>query len=101
MTTLPLNLISVTADYALRAAVLLAIEHPHPVTVETIADSVRVPRKVLSKIMLVLRRARLLNATRGKLGGYRLARPQRSAHPAPVRRTMRGGIMNGWLTPIE
>src|SRR5262249_35578876 len=62
--------ISVTADYALRAAVLLAIEHPHPVTVETIAESVRVPRKVLSKVMQVLRQANPLNATRGNLGGY-------------------------------
>jgi DNA-binding IscR family transcriptional regulator len=60
----------VTADYALRAAVLLAIEHPHPVTVETIAESVRVPRKVLSKVMQVLRQAKPLNATRGNLGGY-------------------------------
>jgi Rrf2 family protein len=84
MTTPPFNLISVTADYALRAAVLLVAAHPRHMTVEAIADAAGVPPKYLGKILQTMRRAGLLHSTRGLMGGYRLARPPAEIHALEV-----------------
>src|SRR5262245_30229706 len=84
MTAPSFNLISVTADYGLRAVVILVAEQPRPVTVFTIADSAGVPQKYLSKIMQDMRRAGLFVSTRGLMGGYRLVRPPAEIHTLAV-----------------
>jgi len=69
-------LLSGTAEYALRAVVFLAREGSDaPVRADDLAAAVEVPRNYLSKILHELTRARILRSTRGKNGGFQLARP--------------------------
>ena len=66
---------STTAQYALRALHGLA-KKPVGQTVlgRDLAEQTGVPASYLSKILLTLNRAHLVEATRGTGGGYRLAR---------------------------
>ncbi|MFW5904783.1 MAG: RrF2 family transcriptional regulator [bacterium] len=70
-------MISQSAEYALRAALLLAEHSPvqGPVRADEVADQLRVPRNYLSKILHELTQHGLLKSTRGPRGGFRLARP--------------------------
>ncbi|ADY27658.1 transcriptional regulator, BadM/Rrf2 family (plasmid) [Deinococcus proteolyticus MRP] len=65
---------SQTAEYALRAAVTLA-EAGESLSTAQLAGRTQVPAQYLSKVLQQLHRAGLLQALRGKYGGYRLARP--------------------------
>ncbi len=71
-------MISTTSEYALRALAQLApLPQGRAVLARDLAKSANVPRNYLSKILLALRNAGLLDATRGAGGGYRLRkRPQ-------------------------
>ena len=64
--------------YALRAMLFMATQPvggaPTPMT--RIAAEANVPRKFLELILADLREAGFLDSTRGKMGGYRLARPK-------------------------
>lgn len=62
--------------YALRAMLLIAQEplDGQPVPMSRIAEEVQVPRKFLEIILSDLRNAGLVNSTRGKFGGFLLAR---------------------------
>ncbi len=68
-------MLSQTAEYALRAAMWLA-EHPDrlPARVGDLATALDVPQNYLSKTLHQLARAGVLQSTRGKHGGFRLAR---------------------------
>ena len=68
-------MLSHTAEYALRAALYLA-EHGEGrrVQVAEMADALRIPRNYLSKILHSLARHGVLRSTRGKSGGFQLAR---------------------------
>ncbi len=69
-------MLSQTAQYALRAALHLASVKPGEVTdVAELARSLNLPRNYLSKILYQLTQAGVLLSTRGKGGGFRLARP--------------------------
>ena len=68
-------MLSQRGRYALKALLNLARAGPGPRDVGTISAEENIPRKFLEAIMSDLRRARLVESTRGKLGGYRLARP--------------------------
>ena len=68
-------MLSQRGRYALKALLNLARGGPGPRDVGTISAEENIPRKFLEAIMSDLRRARLVESTRGKLGGYRLARP--------------------------
>ena len=62
--------------YALRAMILIANEPAGgpPVPMSRIAQEAQVPRKFLEIILSELRNAGLVNSTRGKFGGFLLAR---------------------------
>ncbi len=68
-------MLSHTAEYALRAALYLA-EHGQDrlIQVGEMAEALRIPRNYLSKILHSLTRHGVLRSTRGKSGGFRLAR---------------------------
>jgi Rrf2 family protein len=68
-------MLSQRGRYALKAMLNLARRDPDTGQVAAISAEENVPRKFLEAIMTDLRRARLVVSTRGKLGGYRLARP--------------------------
>jgi len=72
--------ISARGDYAVRAAVALAAAYPRTVSAQVLAAEQGMPRKFLETILADLRRAGLVQSTRGVDGGYSLARP-----PAGVR----------------
>jgi Rrf2 family protein len=68
-------MLSQRGRYALKALLNLARAESGPKDVGKISTEEDIPRKFLEAIMSDLRRARLVESTRGKLGGYRLARP--------------------------
>jgi Rrf2 family protein len=68
-------MLSQRGRYAFKALLNLARSDAGPRDVGTISAEENIPRKFLEAIMSDLRRARLVESTRGKLGGYRLARP--------------------------
>lgn len=81
------------ARYALRALfALAAAEGPRPVPISRIADEQNVPRKFLEIILADLKAAGLVEAYRGKAGGYRLARPPHSISFGEVIRLVDGPL---------
>jgi len=69
-------LLSVTAQYALRAIVYIAAQDgKRPVLAKEIAAHTGVPTHYLSRILRDTVRAGLLESTRGVGGGFRLSRP--------------------------
>ena len=84
------------AKYALRAlAVLGTVDRRVPLPIHEVADRARAPQKFLEAILLELRRHGVLASTRGKAGGYALARPPEQIGLGEVIR-----IVDGPLAPI-
>jgi Rrf2 family protein len=76
-----INLLTVTARYALRALTELAAMPPGSVLLgKELSKRAGVPSNYLSKILWTLGGEGLIEATRGVRGGYRLGRP-----PADIR----------------
>jgi Rrf2 family protein len=69
------HVISQTAEYALRAVVMLGTAAGQPLTVTKLADRTKVPSSYLSKVLQSLGRAGLVEARRGLNGGFTLVRP--------------------------
>ena len=67
-------MLSTTAQYALRALVKLAEEPAKTVLGRVMAEETDIPSNYLSKVLLTLGNAGLVEATRGAGGGYRLSR---------------------------
>jgi Rrf2 family protein len=69
-------MLTVKAKYALKAMIdLAAQETGRPVFIADIAQRQDIPRRFLENILVELKRAGLVRSTRGKNGGYALARP--------------------------
>ncbi|HET7042209.1 MAG TPA: Rrf2 family transcriptional regulator [Gemmatimonadales bacterium] len=74
-------MLSQTAEYALRAVVLLAERTPGATArVGELADALDIPQNYLSKTLHTLTRAGVLVSARGKGGGFALARPAERIH---------------------
>lgn len=70
-------MLSITAQYALRALVYIAGQNGNqPVLAKEIAAHTGVPLQYLSRILHNAVRAGLLESSRGVGGGFRLTRPQ-------------------------
>src|SRR6476659_5590942 len=67
-------MLCITSQYALRALAHLARQTDGAVLGRDLAESVEIPANYLSKVMLTLRNAGLVDTTRGSGGGYRLGR---------------------------
>jgi len=84
------------AKYALRAlAVLGQADRRVPLPIHEIADRARAPQKFLESILLELRRHGVLSSTRGKSGGYVMARAPEDVSVADIIR-----MVDGPLAPI-
>ena len=71
-------MLSLTSRCALKALIHLAQNgNDHSITGSRIARYTKIPSKYLSTVLGELVRAGILNSTRGKGGGFRLARPPR------------------------
>jgi len=68
-------MISQTAEYALRAVVHLAMNPETPQSATQIAETTKVPRPYLFKVLQSLRRAGLIHSQRGLHGGCTLRKP--------------------------
>ena len=86
--------VSAKADYAVRAAIELAVGDGRPVKGERIAHAQDIPLKFLENILLELRHAGLVRSQRGAEGGYWLARPPEEITLAEVIRSVEGPIAN-------
>lgn len=67
-------ILSKLADYGVIVATYLAADNDRQVTAAAAAAATRLPPATVAKILKALARAGLVTATRGALGGYRLAR---------------------------
>jgi Rrf2 family transcriptional regulator, cysteine metabolism repressor len=64
------------AEYGVRLLIELGRQPGHqPVSLKSIADTENLPLAYLERIVALLRRANLVESTRGAHGGYQLARP--------------------------
>ncbi|MEV3988518.1 Rrf2 family transcriptional regulator [Streptomyces sp. NPDC049837] len=86
--------ISARADYAVRAALLLAGERGGPLKAEAIAEAQEIPHKFLESILNDMRRGGLVISQRGANGGYRLARPAGEISVADVVRAVDGPLVS-------
>jgi Rrf2 family protein len=68
-------MLSQRGRYALKALLHLARQAPEQQGVAAIAEAEQIPRKYLETIMSELRKAEIVESSRGWSGGYRLARP--------------------------
>jgi Rrf2 family protein len=84
--------ISAKEDYAVRAAVELAIADGAPVKRERISQSQEIPIAFLQNILMELRHAEIVEAQRGRDGGFRLARPAAEITIADVVRAVSGPL---------
>ena len=73
-------MLCITSQYALRALAHLARQTDGAVLGRDLAESVEIPANYLSKVLLTLRNAGLVDTTRGSGGGYRLRRPANEIH---------------------
>ena len=84
--------VSAKADYAIRAAIELAVVAPEQIKGERLAASQSIPHKFLENILVDLRHGGLVASQRGAEGGYRLARDPAEITVADVIRAVEGPI---------
>ena len=78
-------MLSSTADYALRATLVLARRHGgRPVRVDEIAEATGAPRNYLGKTLHALVKAGVVASTRGPAGGFVLTTPPEALTVARV-----------------
>ncbi|HET7521344.1 MAG TPA: Rrf2 family transcriptional regulator [Candidatus Limnocylindria bacterium] len=86
--------ISTRAEYGIRVLVALArAEGAGPVSLAAVARSEKLPHAYLEQLVGDLRRAGLITATRGKAGGYALARPAAEISLVEAMRALDGPIL--------
>src|SRR5436190_3095259 len=85
--------ISAKADYAVRAAIVLATSPDgRPVKAERIATAQAIPLNFLENILGELRHAGIVRSQRGAEGGFRLAKPADQVTIADVIRAVEGPL---------
>ncbi|MEB3208414.1 MAG: Rrf2 family transcriptional regulator [Synechococcus sp.] len=77
-------MLSKQANHALKALLELAAEPERWRSTHELAIAQQLPEPMLEQVLMRLRRARLLVARRGRLGGYQLAEPPREISIAAV-----------------
>ncbi len=85
------------AEYGVRLLIELGRQgHDQPVSLKAIADAENLPLAYLERIAALLKRAELVDSTRGAHGGYQLARP-----PAEIAMDEVVLALEGSLAPME
>jgi Rrf2 family transcriptional regulator, cysteine metabolism repressor len=85
------------AEYGVRLLVELGRQHdgagvPTPVSLKAIAEAEALPLAYLERIVALLKKAGLVEATRGAHGGYRLTRQPSEIHMDEVVLALEGGV---------
>ena len=85
--------VSAKVDYAVRAMCELAAhDGAMPVKAETIAEAQGISRSFLENILVDLKRAGLVRASRGRDGGYRVTKPPSEISIADIIRAVEGPL---------
>ena len=87
--------VTAKAEYALRAATVLASSGPGPMKSEAIAAAEGIPLRFLHNILAALTRAGILTSLRGADGGYELTRSPAGTTVADVIRAVEGPYAAG------
>ncbi|MDA1277283.1 MAG: Rrf2 family transcriptional regulator [Verrucomicrobia bacterium] len=88
--------LSVKSDYAARAVLGLAA-HFHEdacMRVEDLAAEQGIPANYLTQILIELKGGQIVRSQRGKIGGYRLARPPAEITLGEVLRSVHGRVFD-------
>jgi Rrf2 family protein len=93
--------VTALVDYAMRAAIELAREHPATIKAEALADRQHLPLAFTKKILAAMRRGGLVSAQRGGEGGYRLAQAPPAISVADVIRAVEGPLADVRGVPPE
>jgi Rrf2 family protein len=85
--------LSLRGEYALRALLVLGLNHGQPVVrARTISDQQNIPKRFLEQILNELKSAGLVESRRGVAGGYRLARRPEEIPLSSVIRHLEGAL---------
>jgi Rrf2 family protein len=85
--------LSLRGEYALRALIVLGLNHGHDVVrIQTISEQQNIPKRFLEQILNDLKTAGLLESKRGLAGGYRLRLPPEEITLAAVIRYIEGPL---------
>lgn len=87
--------LSTKGEYGLLAIIDLAL-HSSEGTVQSqqIADRQQIPKQYLDQLMLTLKKAGLVDSSRGRQGGYALARPARAITLLEIVTALEGPLEN-------
>ena len=84
-------------EYALRTMLALALKaRSHPLSLRQLSQEEKLPVKFLEQIMMTLKKAGLVQSTKGKHGGYVLSRPPSKIKLGEIIR-----VIDGPLSPLE
>ncbi|MGB7450014.1 MAG: Rrf2 family transcriptional regulator [Ornithinimicrobium sp.] len=85
--------ISAKADYAVRAALVLAGSTSDRLTADQIAQAQQIPARFLESVLRDLRTAAVVTSQRGAHGGHRLSRPPQEVTLGEVIRAIDGPLV--------
>jgi Rrf2 family protein len=85
--------LSLRGEYALRALIVLGLDHGNSVVpIQTISSAQNIPKRFLEQILNDLKSAGILESKRGVAGGYRLKMPPDRITLAEVIRHIEGPL---------
>ena len=85
--------ISAKGEYAIRALLDLAVHHGEGlVPIQEVARRQGIPQRYLEQVLLLLKRAGILESKRGSAGGYQLVRPPAGISVGEVLRAVEGRV---------
>ena len=73
-----------SSEYAIRCLVYMAGRHEELCSVNQLSEQFGIPYKFLGRLMTQLKSAGMVEAIRGKNGGYRIAQPLDQIHMADI-----------------
>ena len=87
--------LSTKGEYGLLAVIDLALHYGHgPIQSLQIAERQGIPKQYLDQLMLILRKAGIVESSRGRQGGYQLARPPKEITLYDIVRELEGPVEN-------
>lgn len=84
---------SKTTDYALRVMVALALSQEERLSLHTLAQQEKIPRKFLEHVVRSLKSAELILSTPGPKGGYQLSQPPQRISVAQIIHAIQGPLL--------
>lgn len=85
-----MKLITRNTDYALRAVCFIAKNKFRTVSATELVNKLSIPRPFLRKVLQVLNKKKVLKSSKGKGGGFSLARPANKIYLADLMKIFQG-----------